>query len=173
MKPRSHGICVNMFLLFLHGSNHLSMPWTKLLPHSPSLVAIGLSVGYEPWHRAFVIGWSKYRFGLTSAPLHYGLTGPMGIPTVLQTPVTVPLHSPNSRQKPAVRAVQGDCERVYRSRWLPLQFIINGPLARYENCGLRMRRECRERFPRLRGSAIPTCITARALRTCRDACRSR
>ena len=36
-----------------------------------------------------------------------------------------------------------------------------------------MRRECRERFPCHRGWAIPTCITARASRTCRDACRDR
>ena len=36
-----------------------------------------------------------------------------------------------------------------------------------------MRRECRERFPRHRRWAIPTCITARASRTCRDACRDR
>ena len=36
-----------------------------------------------------------------------------------------------------------------------------------------MRRECRERFPRHRGLAIPTCITARASRTCRDACQDR
>ena len=35
--------------------------------------------------------------------------------------------------------------------------------------GLWVRRECRERFPRHRGLAIPTCITARAWRTCRDA----
>ena len=34
-----------------------------------------------------------------------------------------------------------------------------------------MRRECRERFLRHRGIAIPTCITAPASRTCRDACR--
>ena len=40
-----------------------------------------------------------------------------------------------------------------------------------------MRRECRERFPPPPNSnencylAIPACITARALRTCRDACR--
>ena len=33
-----------------------------------------------------------------------------------------------------------------------------------------MHRECRERFPRRRGLAIPTCITARASR---DACRDR
>ena len=34
-----------------------------------------------------------------------------------------------------------------------------------------MRRECWERFSRHRGLAIPTCIKARASRTCRDACR--
>ena len=34
-----------------------------------------------------------------------------------------------------------------------------------------MRRECRERFPRHRELTIPTCITARASRTCCDACR--
>ena len=36
-----------------------------------------------------------------------------------------------------------------------------------------MRRKCRERFPRDGGLAIRTCITARASRTCRDACRDR
>ena len=36
-----------------------------------------------------------------------------------------------------------------------------------------MCRECRERFPHHRGLAIPTYITARASRTCRDACRDR
>ena len=91
---------------------------TDRLLHSPSLVAIGLSVGYDEtwppigWNLPFVIGWSKERFGLPSAPLHYGLTWPVGIPTVFQTPVTVPLHCLNGRQLPAVRAVQRDCERV-------------------------------------------------------------
>ena len=59
----------------------------------------------------------NYRLGLPSATLHFGFTWPMGIPTIFQTPMTVlgtvPLHSPNGRQVPAVRAVQGDCERVY------------------------------------------------------------
>ena len=41
------------------------------------------------------------------------------------------------------------------------------------NCGLRMRREYRERFSRNHGLAIPTCITVRAWHTCRDACRDR
>ena len=87
------------------------------LLHSPSLMAVRLSVVYETWppigyHRAFVIGWSKYRLGMPSAQLRYGLTWPVGIPTIFQTPVTVPLHSPNGRQMPAIRAVQGGCERV-------------------------------------------------------------
>ena len=38
---------------------------------------------------------------------------------------------------------------------------------------MRMHRECRERFPRHCWLAIPTYITARASRTCRDACRNR
>ena len=42
-----------------------------------------------------------------------------------------------------------------------------------KNCGLHKPRECRERFPRHRGSAIPTRVTPRAWRTCRDACRDR
>ena len=99
--------------------------WDSLsrLPHSPSLVAIGLSAGYETWppigcHHPFVIGWSIDRLGLPSAPLHYGLTWPVGIPTVFHTSVTVPLHCPNGRQLPAARAVQRDCERVYSRREL-------------------------------------------------------
>ena len=50
---------------------------------------------------------------------------------------------------------------------------VHRPLTRYVKLRMRMRRECRERFPRHRGLAIPTCITARAWRTCRDACRDR
>ena len=40
----------------------------------------------------------------------------------------------------------------------------SGLLPDTQNCGLCMRRECRERFPRHRGLAIPTCITARVWR---------
>ena len=66
-------------------------------------MAIGLSVEYETWpligrQHAFVIGWFECRLGLPSKPLYYGLTWPVWIPTVFQTPVTVLLHSPNSRQ---------------------------------------------------------------------------
>ena len=101
-----------------------------LLGHN--LVVIGLSVGYEQhpimwywyetWLHPFVIDWSKYRLGLPSALLHHVLARPVGISTAFQTPVTVPLHSPNGRQMPAVRAVQGDCERVYTGHQLPKNF---------------------------------------------------
>ena len=49
------------------------------------------------------------------------------------------------------------------------QQIPIGLLPDTQNCELRMRRECRERFPHPNGLA--TCITARAWRTYRDACR--
>ena len=50
----------------------------------------------------------------------------------------------------------------------------NWPMGRMrKNNGLRISRECRECFPRHSGLAIPTCITARAWCTCRDACRNR
>ena len=52
-------------------------------------------------------------------------------------------------------------------------YMSMGLLPDTSNCRLRMHRECRERFPRHRGLAIPTCIMARARRTCRDACRDR
>ena len=48
-----------------------------------------------------------------------------------------------------------------------------GLLPDTQNCLLRMRRECRERLPRQRQLAIPTCIPARAWRTCRDTCQDR
>ena len=100
------------------------------LLHIPSLMAIGLSVGYVTWpaigwHHPFVIDWYKDRLGLPSSPLHYGFTWPVGIPTVIQTPVTVPLYCPNGRQLPAVRTVQGDCERVYGDRQCVGVFFID------------------------------------------------
>ena len=87
------------------------------LLHSSSLVAVGLSVGYETWppigwHHAFVMGWSKYKLGLSSTPLHYWFTWPVGIPTVFQIPVTILLHSPNGRQMPADRVCARGLRRV-------------------------------------------------------------
>ena len=80
-------------------------------------MVIGLSVAYETWppvrwHHSFVIGWSKYGFGMTRVRMDCGLTWPVGI-SVSQKPLTVPLHSPTSRYLPGVSVVQGDCERVY------------------------------------------------------------
>ena len=51
--------------------------------------------------------------------------------------------------------------------------LYSGLLPDKQNCGLRMHRECREHFPRHYVLTIPTCIAARAWRTCRDACRDR
>ena len=48
-----------------------------------------------------------------------------------------------------------------------------GPLARYVILLVAHALECRERLPSHSGLAIPTCITARAWRTCLDACRDR
>ena len=49
--------------------------------------------------------------------------------------------------------------------WLVLpEDFPTGFLPNTYNCGLRMRRECRECLPRHRGLAIPTCITTRAVR---------
>ena len=45
-----------------------------------------------------VIHWSKYSLGNSSHVVHYGYTCSMGISIVFQRSVTVPLHSPNSRQ---------------------------------------------------------------------------
>ena len=54
---------------------------------------------------------------------------------------------------------------------LDLIFVTMGLLPDTLDCRLRIRRECWERFPRHHGLAIPTCITARAWRPCRDAWR--
>ena len=48
-------------------------------------------------------------------------------------------------------------------QWFHISF--NEPLARYVKLRIRMRRECRDRFPRHRRQAFPTCIAARARRT--------
>ena len=75
---RSAGSCRGHRESTLLYHNHM-----RLL-HSPSLVAIGLSVGYETrppigWHHAFMIGWSKDRLRLPCDPLHYGFMWPVGI----------------------------------------------------------------------------------------------
>ena len=63
--------------------------------------------------------------------------------------------------------------RIFGSGFIMLSEQFMGLLPDTQNCGLQMRRECRERFPHHRALAIPTCVTARAFRTSRDACRDR
>ena len=61
--------------------------FTLRLLHSPILVALGLSVGYETWppigwHHPFVIGWCKYRPGLPRVAMHCGFMWLVGISIV-------------------------------------------------------------------------------------------
>ena len=51
--------------------------------------------------------------------------------------------------------------------------LLMGLLPDTENCGCACAGNAGNVFPRHRRQAIPTCITARAWRTCRDACRDR
>ena len=90
------------------------MELNRLL-HSPSLVALGLSGEYETWppigwHCHFVIGQSKYNVVIASVVISWNR---WEFPPYFQRALTVPLRSPNGRQMPAVRAVQGGCERVW------------------------------------------------------------
>ena len=55
--------------------------------------------------------------------------------------------------------------------WYGCGEVTMGLLPDTRDCGLPMRRECQKSFHRHRGLAIPTCITARAWRTGRDAYR--
>ena len=65
--------------------------------------------GMEPgWHRPFVIDWSKHRLELPRSQWIVG-SNDRQESQPFQRPLTVPLYSRN----PAVRAAQGDCERVY------------------------------------------------------------
>ena len=89
----------------------------RRLLHSPHLVVIGLSVGHETWppigrHHPFVIGRSKYRLGLPSAPILLWAHVTSGNRHCFQTAVTVPLHNPIAAGK-CLPVVQGDCEKVY------------------------------------------------------------
>ena len=88
------------------------------LLHSLIVVALGLSVEYETWppigwHHPFVISWSKYRLGLhnsqwlwvhmTGGNFHCFFRGHW------QSPCTALMAG----KLPAIRVVQGDCDRVY------------------------------------------------------------
>ena len=59
------------------------------------------------WLAGLNIGW------ITPVVMDCGIMWQVGISTIFHRPLTVPLHSLNGRQMPAIRAVQGDCEWVY------------------------------------------------------------
>ena len=88
---------------------HLVLFWfrtfdTRLL-HSPSLLAVGLPVGYETlpptgwswsmdlWFADLNIDWETYRLHWIMGSRDHAV----GISTVFQMPLTVPLYSPNDR----------------------------------------------------------------------------
>ena len=60
-----------------------------------------------------------------------------------------------------------ELNKYYKDPLSVFKAYTMGLLPDTQSYGLRMRRECH------RGLAIPTCIVARASRTCRDACRDR
>ena len=84
-------------------------------------MAVGLSVRYGTrppigFVALPVVDWSKYRLGyiwtsLNSGRLWAHVVG--GNLHGLETPLTVPLHKPNSRLMHGVKTVQRDCERVF------------------------------------------------------------
>ena len=102
------------------------------LLHIPSLVSVRLSMPPVGWHHSVVISWSKYTLGLPCVIIHRGHMWPVGISTILQRPLTIPLHSPNRRQMFAISAMQGDCERVYFCwfHWIGVVEWVENKLAR-------------------------------------------
>ena len=89
-------VCVLVALCTLYPA--VEIPHYSRLLHSPSLVAIGLSMGYETWpqivwHHPFLIGWSKFnRLGYCLVPhCIMGLHDQWEFPPFFQTPVTVRL----------------------------------------------------------------------------------
>ena len=53
-------------------------------------------------------------------------------------------------QQPAVEFRNTNSEINQYGQHTPILLTLHGPLTRYVNCGLRMRQECQERFPRHR-----------------------
>ena len=107
-----------------------SCQFDRLL-HSLSLVAVGLSVGYEiwstiSWHWHIAFAWSKYRFRNASVAMESWLTWPVRI---FQRPLTVPFHSDNGiYQLPPVTWSPACC---HGNRWntTPIQFRADSRFA--------------------------------------------
>ena len=88
---------------------------TYRLLHNPSLVALGLFSGGIRHGLQLALITLLWLVGLKAsiASCRYALWAHVTVGNfVYQRTLTVPLHSPNGRRLPAVRDVQGDCERV-------------------------------------------------------------
>ena len=91
------------------------------LIHSPSLVAVGLSVGYEIWpligcYHTFVIGWYKYRLGLLKSQSIVGSHDQWELPPFLRGHWQ---YSLNSRQMLCKETVK-ESRLATRFSWSPL-----------------------------------------------------
>ena len=61
----------------------------------------------------FCDGWSKYKLGLPSAPLHYGPLWPVGISTIFRPQWQSLCTAPMAGRCLPLGLCKGDCERVY------------------------------------------------------------
>ena len=106
--------------------------------HSPSVAALGLWVAYETWpsigwHHPFGINWFKYRLGLPTLQCIVGSCDWWEFPPFRRGHWQCPCRARTAGKLPTVRAVQGDCERVYplcqitRDNWGQFQedFVIH------------------------------------------------
>ena len=101
-------LCNDSVVIWLHCSHpcgwwsistHMCYGWWTRLLHSPSLVAVRPSVGYETWppigwRHPLVIGWSENRLGMSRIGKHYGFTWIVGISTGFLRALTVPRLMP-------------------------------------------------------------------------------
>ena len=121
--------CSSLIVLIWVDPNQLSIPSYLLILCLPYGIDCYTALAWWPWNwqwgmgvwgmvstwltSPIVIGWSKYGLGMPRVTVHYGTMWLVSISIVFQRPLAVPLHIPNNRQMPAIRAVQGDCENIY------------------------------------------------------------
>ena len=105
------GDCEMVYLVCQLELNMYPLLPRQALLHSPSLMAGGLSEGYETWPCSFVIGWSKYRLGNASFTMNFGPMWCMNLRHFSKA-TDCPLTRPLQQDSPVVSGVQGGYERV-------------------------------------------------------------